>query len=89
MNKMRDFSLLIENAAKQIEDEAVNYVFIGVDECFNRSEIRTLVTDLVNKGLARNASALWWEQRLLANGTMQKAATDKLENILFRRTGTL
>jgi hypothetical protein len=52
---MRDFSLLIENASKLIEDEAIDYLFVGIDECFNRSEIKTLVAEILNKGLARSA----------------------------------
>ncbi len=64
---MRDISLLIENASKLIEDETLNYLFVGIDECFNRSEIKTLVAEILNKGLVRSTSALWWEQRLLAD----------------------
>lgn len=64
-----DFSRLIENASKRIEEEAIDYTFIGIDECFNRSEIKILVAKLLNEGLARSANSLWIEQRLLVDGS--------------------
>ena len=68
-----DFSLLIENASRLIEKEAIGHLFVGVDECFNRSEIKLLVSKLLNEGLARSSNSLWVEQRLLDDGSILHA----------------
>lgn len=70
---MSDFATIIENASKRIEDEDVEYLFVGIDECFNRAEIEELIFSLLNKGIARSASPLWMEKRICADGTVLHA----------------
>ena len=67
---MKDFAALIENAAKRIDAYAVETFFVGYDECLNRKEIQTLVSDLCDRGLIRSHAPLWWEQRLRSDGSL-------------------